>query len=91
MTFLAEADGAPPRVGFAIGRSLGGAVQRNRLRRRTRAVMQDLTRREPGALPCGSYLVRLSPAASPLPFTELQRHVRTAVTRAVTKANGSRR
>ncbi|HEY6253843.1 MAG TPA: ribonuclease P protein component [Candidatus Angelobacter sp.] len=34
----AEATG--PRVGFTVGKVLGGAVQRNRIRRRMRAVVQ---------------------------------------------------
>lgn len=32
-------DSNGPRVGFAVGRVLGGAVQRNRIRRRLRAVV----------------------------------------------------
>jgi ribonuclease P protein component len=34
------------RYGFATGRRLGGAVQRNRVRRRLRAVMRELGPRE---------------------------------------------
>ncbi len=33
-------DGAGPRLGFAVGRVLGGAVDRNRVRRRMRAAVQ---------------------------------------------------
>jgi len=33
-------DGAGPRVGFAVGKVLGGAVERNRIRRRMRAAVQ---------------------------------------------------
>lgn len=42
-------------VGFAITRSQGGAVQRNRSRRRLRAVMQQL--RSEAAIPPGTYLL----------------------------------
>lgn len=34
-------DNAGPRVGFTVGKVLGGAVQRNRIRRRMRAVVQQ--------------------------------------------------
>ena len=33
-------DGTGPRVGFTVGKVLGGAVQRNRIRRRMRAAVQ---------------------------------------------------
>ena len=33
-------DSAGPRVGFAVGKVLGGAVARNRIRRRMRAAVQ---------------------------------------------------
>lgn len=33
-------DQAGPRVGFAVGKLLGGAVERNRIRRRVRAAVQ---------------------------------------------------
>jgi len=35
-----EHDGGGPRVGFAVGKVLGGAVTRNRIRRRMRAVVR---------------------------------------------------
>jgi ribonuclease P protein component len=35
-----RAEGAGPRVGFTVGKVLGGAVQRNRIRRRLRAAVQ---------------------------------------------------
>ena len=33
-------DAAGPRVGFTVGKPLGGAVERNRIRRRMRAAVQ---------------------------------------------------
>ena len=47
MTFfyLDHAEGTRPRVGFTVSRALGGAVERNRIRRRVReAVRMSLAR-----------------------------------------------
>lgn len=35
-----RSDGLGPRIGFTVGKVLGGAVQRNRIRRRMRAAVQ---------------------------------------------------
>ena len=35
-----RSDAAGPRVGFTVGKVLGGAVERNRIRRRMRAAVQ---------------------------------------------------
>ena len=35
-----RAGGPGPRIGFAVGKVLGGAVERNRIRRRMRAVVR---------------------------------------------------
>jgi ribonuclease P protein component len=53
-------------VAFAIGRRVGGAVVRNRLRRRLRAVLTTLG---PGA---GDYLIGAGPQAADLPFCDLK-------------------
>jgi ribonuclease P protein component len=66
-------DGAAPRLAFAIGRAVGPAVVRNRLRRQLRARARDLDL-EPGA-----YLVHLSPAAAGLPGAELGAHLEAAI------------
>ena len=64
----------PPRVAYAIGRRVGPAVVRNRLRRRLRAAVAEL-----GPAP-GDYLVGCDPAAASLPFSELKALVSTALT-----------
>ena len=60
----------PPRVAYALGRALGPAVVRNRVRRRLRAML----RQESSArgLPPGSYLFGAQPAAGTRSFVELQ-------------------
>jgi ribonuclease P protein component len=60
-------------VAYAIGRSIGLAVTRNRLRRRLRAVLVELT------LAPGSYLVIAAPGAAGLEFAELRSLVRDAL------------
>lgn len=38
--YLERADGAGPRIGFTVGKVLGGAVDRNRIRRRMRSAVR---------------------------------------------------
>src|SRR5579884_1302647 len=40
VSFLPGVDGEPPRVAYAIGRKVGNAVTRNRIRRQLRAIVQ---------------------------------------------------
>jgi ribonuclease P protein component len=61
------------RLAFAIGRRVGGAVVRNRLRRRLRAIVSSLD------LPPGDYLVAAGPEATDLGFPDLQAAVTAAV------------
>jgi len=68
VTFVEAGADEPPRVAYAIGRRVGGAVVRNRLRRRLRAVVAELA---PDLIP-GIYLVSASPEASALSFGELR-------------------
>lgn len=51
-----------PHVGYAIGRRVGGAVERNRIRRRLRALLAQYG----SDLPPGRYLIGVSPR-QPLP------------------------
>ncbi len=63
----------PPRLAFAIGRRVGNAVVRNRLRRQLRAACQ-LSRPRPGV-----YLVGAAPDAARLSFDELKALVSQAL------------
>ena len=58
-------------MAYAVGRPVGGAVVRNRLRRRMRAVVSELG---PHLRP-GAYLVGAAPEAASLPFGELKEMV----------------
>jgi len=68
VTFAPAVKPAPPQVAYAIGRRVGGAVVRNRLRRRMRAIVADTA----GELAPGAYLVGVAPEATTLSFGELK-------------------
>ncbi len=58
---LVQAGGAQPRAGFVVSRAVGGAVVRNKVRRRLR----ELVRGRLNSLPAGSLLVvRANPRAA---------------------------
>ncbi len=58
----------PPRVAFAIGRKAGGAVVRNRIRRRLRAITRELE----SQLQPGAYLVGAGGEAGSMSYGELK-------------------
>ncbi len=68
--------GTEARVAYAVGRRVGGAVQRNRLRRRLRVIVAQVGPRS------GLYLVGARADATRLSFSEL----RDVVSRAMTEA-----
>ena len=68
VTWLPGDPAVPPRVAYAIGRGVGGAVVRNRIRRRLRALTHEVRARlEPGA-----YLIGAAPEAATVSFGELR-------------------
>jgi ribonuclease P protein component len=69
-TYLDDPDTVPPRVAFAIGRPVGTAVVRNRLRRRLRTLVHTIAGRAP--LDHGWLLIGARPAAVELSFDELE-------------------
>lgn len=81
VTFAAVGHVAEPRVAYAIGKRVGKAVVRNRLRRQIRAVVDGMT-----GLPTGAYLVSVGPGATVLTYEDL----RTKVITAMTAASGER-
>ena len=64
----------PPAVAYAIGKRVGNAVVRNRLRRRLREAV-----RRTGELPAGTYLVRAGPPAAGLSFPEVYTLLKNAM------------
>ncbi len=61
----------PARVAYALGRSVGGAVARNRIRRRLRHAVAA----EQAGLRSGAYLFSAGADVMTMPFVELQRRV----------------
>jgi ribonuclease P protein component len=58
----------PPRIAFAVGRTVGNAVVRNRVRRRLRAAVREHhAQLQPG----WGYLVRAAPRAAGDTYREL--------------------
>ncbi len=83
MTVTHLPDGStPPRVAYSVGRRVGPAVVRNRVKRRVRAVLAEVAGPE-GTLPPGpgAYLVSLRPQAADCSYAELDRAVRGALDR----------
>lgn len=80
MTFVppsATAPAFPPRVAFAVAKGAGGAVVRNRIRRRLRAALRELQVRE--ALPAGAYLVGGGAELAQIPWSALVSELEAAV------------
>ena len=70
-TVLRDSAAKEPLVGYALGRSFGSAVKRNRLRRQLR----ELVKEREGALAPGYYVFGASPKAHGTPFQELGTHL----------------
>ena len=69
---------ADVRVAYAIGRRVGPAVVRNRLRRRLRAAAREIDVAT-GGLPTGAYLVSVRPAATQRSYGELRDDLASAL------------
>jgi ribonuclease P protein component len=72
-SFVNDPAASPLRVAFSVGRSVGSATRRNRLRRRLRAIV---TADAPAAgISCGWLLIGAAPAANELTFAQLRAEV----------------
>lgn len=83
VTWVPAAEDEGVRVAYAVGRAVGGAVVRNRARRRLRSAVAEI---EPQLRP-GAYLFGAGPPAVTIPYPELKAAVSDVVT-AVTQAPG---
>ena len=70
-----ELESGRPRVAFAVGRNVGGAVHRNRARRRLRAVMSELSPELSGR----AWLVGAGPDVLDADYATLRTSAETAV------------
>ena len=73
--YLGRAEGQGLRVGFTVGRALGGAVQRNRMKRRLREAVR-LTRPTPG--PRADVVINPKKVVLSVEFAELSNELRRA-------------
>jgi ribonuclease P protein component len=77
VTYAAVGEEAHPRVAYAVGKRVGKAVVRNRLRRQLRAAVDSVP-----DLDNGAYLVAADPSATRLSYEDLRTTVATAMTAA---------
>jgi ribonuclease P protein component len=75
----ANGEDAGPRFGYTVTRKLGGAVVRNRIRRRLKAVVRLVAPR--AALPNHDYVLVARLAALDRDFTELKKDLERALHR----------
>lgn len=76
---LLDSSLSQPLVGYALGRSYGSAVRRNRLRRQLR----ELVKTHESALLPGVYVFGASPRAHGIDFSELDRHLGSLISKCV--------
>lgn len=83
IVYLKQTGYAESIAGFAVSRAVGGAVIRNRVKRRLRAIMAEAL----PALPDGSAVViRALPRSADVDYVKLRRDVTEALTTAQRKA-----
>jgi ribonuclease P protein component len=78
MTVAYVPDDDRVRVAYAIGRRVGPAVVRNRLRRQLRAAVREIDVAT-GGLPAGAYLVSPRPEAASRRYDELRSDLEAAL------------
>ncbi len=75
LTWVPRPRGTPPQVAFAVGRAMGSAVVRNRVRRRLRSALGQRA----ADLPAGAYLLAVSPEAASASAEDLRSNVGTVI------------
>jgi ribonuclease P protein component len=76
--------GKHPRLAYGVGRKVGTAVVRNRVRRRLRSAAQEVARAR-GVAP-GAYLVTVRPGAADLPYARLRHDLDEALAAAASRS-----
>lgn len=74
--FSARAGAEPARFGFVVSKAVGGAVKRNRLRRRLRAIAFEHVQ---AGVVGSDIVVRALSGSAELPWASLQREITTAI------------
>ena len=77
MMFSPDSTLKNPRVAYAIGRSYGNAVRRNRIRRQSQAILREAENQ----LPKGRYLIGVRPSASSVAFSQLHEDMTDLIVR----------
>ncbi|MFL2987753.1 MAG: ribonuclease P protein component [Candidatus Poriferisodalaceae bacterium] len=77
MMFSPDSTLKNPRVAYAIGRSYGNAVRRNRTRRQSQAILREAENQ----LPKGRYLIGVRPSASSVAFSQLHEDMTDLIVR----------
>ena len=83
VSFVARPEWDRSQVAYAVSRKVGNAVQRNRLRRRLRAIVAERA----ADLPVGAYLVRSSDGGPALDFDELKVAMSQALDKATSRSS----
>ena len=82
VVYVKQTGNADSMAGFAVSKAVGGAVIRNRVKRRLRAVMADVL----PTLPTGtSVVIRALPRSATVDFERLRRDTADAVASALRK------
>jgi len=66
-----------PRVAYAIGRGYGNAVQRNRIRRQSRSILQN----NASSMPKGRYLIGINKSSPQPRFSDLEIDLKTLISK----------
>lgn len=78
--------GHPPRVGFVVSKAVGGAVVRNRTKRRLRAVLAGRLAGVPNGV---DLVVRANPGAAVATYGELSSTVKPLVDKVIGRMGGA--
>ena len=81
-THLPDSSTSATHVAYSVGRAVGPAVTRNRVRRRLRAALRDLDRT--GRLPSGALLIGATPAAAERTYDALATEMAQLLARVTT-------